>query len=181
MWVVLWDEKSCARIIPAVEDPSHHKEDAGASRRTDSLVALGLAVAVFVLDQGLKAIVRGTMRPGESIPVIPGFLSITRISNDGGAFGILGGSQVVLLVGSAIAVGIVLWMLVTGQSSRSTNVGCGLILGGAAGNLLDRISTGEVTDYIHFSFWYVFNVADAAITVGVALLLLAALRPAGRG
>ena len=180
MWVVLWDELSCARIISAVEDSSHHKEDAGASRKVDSLVALGLAVAVFALDQGLKAIVRGAMLPGESITVIPGFLSITRISNDGGAFGILSGSQVVLLIGSAIAVGIVLWMLVTGQSSRSTNVGCGLILGGAAGNLLDRISTGEVTDYIHFSFWYVFNVADAAITVGVALLLLAALRPAGR-
>ena len=63
MWVVLWAQRSCARIIPAVEDPSHHKEDAGASRRADSLVALGLAVAVFVLDQGLKAIVRGTMRP----------------------------------------------------------------------------------------------------------------------
>ena len=56
-------------------------------------------------------------------------------------------------------------------------LGCGLILGGAAGNLLDRLTTGEVTDYVHFSFWYVFNAADAAITVGVALLLLSALRP----
>jgi signal peptidase II len=177
--VVLWDQMSCASIIPVVEDPSHPKEHAWASRRADSLVALGLAAAVFVLDQGLKAIVKGAMRPGESITVIPGFLSITHIRNDGGAFGILGGSQAVLLVGSVIAVGIVLWMLITGQSSRLTTLGCGLILGGAAGNLLDRISTGEVTDYVHFSFWYVFNAADAAITVGVALLLLAALRPAG--
>ena len=174
--MVLWDEKSCARIIPAVEDPSHHKEDAGASRRADSLVALGLAVAVFALDQGLKAIVRRAIPPGESVTVIPGFLSITHISNNGGAFGILGGSQVVLLIGSVIAVGIVLWMLVTGQSSRPTTLGCGLILGGAAGNLLDRITTGEVTDYVHFSFWYVFNAADAAITVGVAALLLSTFR-----
>ena len=121
------------------------------------------------------------MRVGESDVLVPGFLSLTYIKNDGGAFGILGGSQVVLLVGSAIAVGIVLWMLVTGQSSRSTNVGCGLILGGAAGNLLDRISTGEVTDYVHFSFWYVFNAADAAITVGAAALLLTALRPERAG
>ena len=71
-------------------------------------------------------------------------------------------------------------MLFSGSASRLTIVGCGLILGGAAGNLLDRLTTGEVTDYVHFSFWYVFNAADAAITVGVATLLLTAFRPAGR-
>jgi signal peptidase II len=146
------------------------------SRRTDLLVALVLALAVFVLDQGLKAIVQGAMRPGESIPVIPDFLSITYIRNAGGAFGILGGSQVLLLVGSAVAVGVVLWMLIAGQRSRLATLACGLILGGAAGNLLDRLTTGEVTDYVHFSFWYVFNAADAAITVGVATLLLSTFR-----
>ncbi len=170
----------CARITPAVQDPPRHKEHPAESRRTGLLVALGLALAVFLLDQGLKALVEGSMRPGESIPVIPGFLSITHIRNDGGAFGILGGSQLVLLLGSIVAVGVVLWMLLAEQSSRLTTLGCGLILGGAAGNLLDRLTAGEVTDYVHFSFWYVFNAADAAITVGVAALLLAALRPAGR-
>jgi signal peptidase II len=159
-----------------VEHTPHHGEKTGVSRRTDPLVALGLALAVFVLDQGLKAIVQGSMRPGESIPVIPGFLSITYIRNDGGAFGILGGSQVLLLVGSAVAVGVVLWMLFAGQRSRLATLACGLILGGAAGNLLDRLTTGEVTDYVHFSFWYVFNAADAAITVGVATLLLSTFR-----
>ncbi len=166
---------SCARIIPAVEDPPRHKEQ---SRRTGLLVALGLALAVFLLDQGTKALVEGSMRPGESVTVIPGFLSITHIRNDGGAFGILGGSPLVLLIGSVVAVVIVIWMLLTGRPSRLTTLGCGLILGGAAGNLLDRLSTGEVTDYVHFSFWYVFNAADAAITVGVGALLLAALSPA---
>jgi signal peptidase II len=179
MWVVLWDQMSCARIIAAVEDLPRHKEHTG--RTTGLLVALGLALAVFVLDQGLKATVEGAMRPGESITVIPGFLSITHIQNDGGAFGILGGNQSVLLAGSAVAVGIVLWMLLAGRSSRLTTLGCGLILGGAAGNLLDRLSTGEVTDYIHFSFWYVFNAADAAITVGVAVLLISSLRPERSG
>jgi signal peptidase II len=71
----------------------------------------------------------------------------------------------------------VLWMLFSGPPSRLTSLGCGLILGGAAGNLLDRLATGEVTDYVHFSFWYIFNAADAAIVAGVATLLLAALRP----
>ena len=151
------------------------------SRRTDLLVALGLALAVFVLDQGLKAIVQGSMRLGESIPVIPGFLSITYIRNAGGAFGILGGSQVLLLLGSAVAVGVVLWMLLAGQRSRLATLACGLILGGAAGNLLDRLTTGEVTDYVHFSFWYVFNAADAAITIGVATLIFSTFRMQEKG
>jgi signal peptidase II len=166
----------CARISPAVENPSH-KEHATASRRTGLLASLGLALAVFVLDQGLKALVEDSMRPGESIPVISGFLSITYIRNEGGAFGILVGSPWVLLIGSVVAVCVVLWMLLAGQSSRPTILGCGLILGGAAGNLLDRLTAGEVTDYIHFSFWYIFNAADAAITVGVAILLFTALQP----
>ena len=151
------------------------------SRRGGVLWALAIAVFVFVVDRGLKALVEDSMRLGESIPLIPGFLSLTYIRNDGGAFGILGGSRVVLLLGSAVAIGVVLWMLFSGSSSRLTSLGCGLILGGAAGNLLDRLTTGEVTDYVHFSFWYIFNAADAAIVVGVATLLSAALRPQEKG
>jgi signal peptidase II len=135
------------------------------TRRTGLLFSLALALVVFVVDQGIKSVVEGSMRVGESITLMPGFLSLTYIKNDGGAFGILGGSQVVL------------WMLLSGRPSTLTMLGCGLILGGAAGNLLDRLSSGEVTDYIHFSFWYIFNAADAAIVVGVGLLLLSALRP----
>jgi len=145
------------------------------------MVALGLALAVFVLDQVLKSVVEASMRLGESIPVIPGFLSITHIRNDGGAFGILGGSQLLLLIGSAVAVGVVLWMLLAEQRSKLAMLACGMILGGAAGNLLDRLTTGEVTDYVHFSFWYVFNAADAAITVGVAALLFSAFSMQDKG
>jgi signal peptidase II len=151
------------------------------TRRTGLLFALTLALAVFVVDQGIKAIVEGSMRVGESITLITGFLNLTYIKNDGGAFGILGGSQLVLLVGSTVAVVVVLWMLLSGRPSTPTILGCGLILGGAAGNLLDRLSSGEVTDYVHFSFWYIFNAADAAIVVGVGLLLLSALRTSEKG
>jgi signal peptidase II len=160
-----------------VEPASRHEEAVGTSRLRDLLVALGLALAVFLLDRVLKALVEGSMRLGESLSVIPGLLSITHIRNEGGAFGILGGSPLVLLIGSVVAVGIVLWMLLAGQQSRLATVGCGLILGGAAGNLLDRLTTGEVTDYVHFTFWYVFNAADAAITVGATALLLTAFLP----
>jgi signal peptidase II len=151
------------------------------SRRGGVLRAFVIAIFVFILDQGVKALVGGSMQLGESIPLIPGFLSLTYIKNDGGAFGILGGSRLVLLLGSAVAIGVVLWILLSGSSSRLTSFGCGLILGGAAGNLLDRLATGEVTDYVHFSFWYIFNAADAAIVVGVAILLLSTLRSPEKG
>ncbi len=151
------------------------------SRRTSILLAFGLALGVFFVDQAIKTAVEASMRLGESIALIPGFLSLTYIKNDGGAFGILGGSQMILLIGSAVAIAVVLWILLVGESSRLTTLGCGLILGGAAGNLLDRLGSGEVTDYVHFSFWYIFNAADAAIVVGVAALLLSSLRPAQKG
>src|SRR5918912_1199654 len=151
------------------------------TRSTGLLLALALALMVFLVDQGIKHVVEGSMRVGKSIALVPGFLSLTYIKNDGGAFGILGGSQAVLLLGSTIAVVVVLWMLLSGRPSRLTMLGCGLILGGAAGNFLDRLRSGEVTDYIHFSFWYIFNAADAAIVVGVGLLLLSALRPERAG
>jgi signal peptidase II len=152
-----------------------------AGRGGGLLRALATALFVFGADQGIKALVEGSLRVGQSVPLVPGILSLTHIKNDGGAFGILGGSQVLLLLGSAVAVGVVLWMLLSGPGSRATTYGCGLILGGAAGNLLDRLTAGEVTDYVHFSFWYIFNAADAAITVGVGLLLLAAFWPEGAG
>jgi signal peptidase II len=160
---------------------SEHVERGALHRGAAVLWALAVALLVFLLDQGLKSVVEGSMRVGESIELVPGFLSLTYIKNDGGAFGILGGSQLLLLAGSAVAISVVLWMLVSGSGSRLNTLGCGLILGGAAGNLLDRLTTGEVTDYVHFSFWYIFNAADAAITVGVALLLLSALRSPEKG
>jgi signal peptidase II len=141
------------------------------------LWAVAVAVGVFFFDQGIKSLVEGSMRVGQSISIVPGLLDITYIKNDGGAFGILGGSRVLLLAGSAVAVVVVLWMLFSGKPTRLATIGCGLILGGAAGNLLDRLTSGEVTDYVHFSFWYIFNAADTAIVVGVGLLLLSALRP----
>jgi signal peptidase II len=146
------------------------------SRRGGVLWASVIALLVFVVDRGVKVFVEGSMRLGESIPLIPGFLSLTYIRNDGGAFGILGGSRLVLLIGSAVAIGVVFWILLSGSFSRLNSLGCGLILGGAAGNLVDRLASGEVTDYVHFSFWYIFNAADAAIVVGVAILLLSTLR-----
>ncbi len=151
------------------------------SRAASISLALGLALAVFLVDQGLKRLVEGSMRLGESAPLIPQVLSLTHTRNEGGAFGILGGHSGVLLLGSAVALAFVLWMLFKGTPTRATTLGCGLILGGAAGNLLDRLSAGEVTDFLDLDFWPlqqwpVFNAADVAIVLGAATLLLASLR-----
>ncbi len=77
-------------------------------------------------------------------------------------------------------------MLLSGEPSRLTSAACGLILGGAAGNLLDRLTTGEVTDYLDLQFWPlrawpIFNAADIAITTGVILLFLSAIRNPDKG
>ena len=146
------------------------------TRRASLLWAVAIASAVFVVDQAIKFLIESSMRVGQSISLVPGLLDLTYIKNNGGAFGILGGSRLILLAGSAIAVVVVLWLLFSGRPTKLTTLGCGLILGGAAGNLLDRLGSGEVTDYVHFSFWYIFNAADATIVVGVGLLLLSALR-----
>ena len=151
------------------------------TRRASLLWAVTIAVVVFVVDQGIKSLVEGSMRVGQSISLVPGLLDLTYIKNDGGAFGILGGSRLILLAGSSIAVVVVLWLLLSGKPTRLATLGCGLILGGAAGNLLDRLGSGEVTDYVHFSFWYIFNAADAAIVLGVCLLLLSSLRGPEKG
>jgi lipoprotein signal peptidase len=133
------------------------------------------------VDQGSKWYVEGALAVGESIEVVPDVLSITHIKNDGGAFGLLAGRGVILLAGGAVAVAVVVWMLFSGAPSRVTAAACGMILGGAAGNLFDRLQSGAVTDYVHFSFWYIFNAADAAIVAGVALLLLSSLRGSDDG
>lgn len=146
------------------------------SRAAGILLAFALAFVVFLVDQGLKKLIEGSMRLGESVPVIPGVLQLTYIKNAGGAFGILDGRGGLLLLGSIVAVVFVLWMLLEGPPTLLMTAGCGLVLGGAAGNLLDRLTAGEVTDYVHFSFWYVFNAADVAVVVGVSALLLATLR-----
>ena len=151
------------------------------SRAAGLGLALTLALFVFLADQSLKRHIEGSMRLGESTSLIPDVLRLTHIENAGGAFGILDGRGGLLLLGSVIAVAFVLWMLLQGPPDPVTTLGCGLILGGAAGNLLDRLTEGVVTDYLDLEFWPleawpVFNAADAAIVFGVLVLLLAALR-----
>ena len=145
-------------------------------------VELGLAIGVVVVDQAVKAVVRSNFELHESVEVIPSFFSLTRVHNYGAAFGLMNAADfpfktVVLSVVAACALAALAWYGATlPADQRLARVGLALIVGGAAGNLIDRLSAGYVIDFVDlywrdWHFW-AFNVADAAITVGVSLMIL---------
>lgn len=146
-----------------------------------------LALAVLAADQWSKWAVERHLAPGASTPVIPGLLDLTHVRNTGVAFGLLpaGGDtlRTLGLVGlGLLSLGVVLWIFRrTPVADRLLLTALGLILGGAVGNLLDRLAAGAVTDFIDFYVggwhWHTFNVADSAITVGIACMLLEMVRP----
>jgi len=151
------------------------------SRGAGLLSAALLGLAVFVADQLLKRLVEEAMVLNESRPVIQDILHLTYIENSGGAFGVLAGNQLLLMAGSVVALGVVAWMLLVQPPSKTMAAGGGLVLGGAAGNLLDRLSSGGVTDYLDFRVWPIFNLADVAIVIGVGFLVLNALFTGEKG
>jgi len=136
---------------------------------------------VLVLDQASKAVVSATLKMHEVRPLIHGLLNFTRVHNTGAAFGLLAGQASPLrtgffLVVSLVAMGVVLWMLSRLPSGQKAElVALSLILGGALGNVFDRVRLGEVVDFIDVYYrgyhWPAFNVADSAISIGVILLL----------
>ena len=143
---------------------------------------LWIALSVVIVDQIVKAIVRRHIALNESIAVIPGFFDLTRVHNTGTAFGFMNATdfpfKTVILacvaIGALAALAVYAATLPAGQ--WLARIGLALILGGAAGNLIDRIMEGYVVDFVdlYWSGWHfwAFNVADASITVGVALMIL---------
>jgi signal peptidase II len=150
-------------------------------------LAVVAALVVIVLDQATKAIVEHSMRLYESIPLLP-FFSLTYVRNTGAAFGILGqlspALRLPLFLGvTVVAMGaLVSYLRQVRADERGIAVALGGIVGGASGNLICRLRYGEVVDFLHLHYggfdWPMFNVADSAITVGVAVLLLHSLRSA---
>ncbi len=151
--------------------------------RVGSRESLGLLLAagVLVLDQVTKAMVVQHMSLHESIPVIPGFFNLTYVRNTGAAFGILsshtpGIRSVVLVLSSLLAMGFIVWIWFREKNpSWSLVIPMGMILGGALGNLLDRVRLGEVIDFLDFYWgkyhWPAFNVADSAVSLGILVFL----------
>jgi signal peptidase II len=151
------------------------------------LKAYTTAAAVFFLDRLTKWIVEAHVSFGDTRSVIPGFFDIVRAQNRGVAFGLFNESTsqwrttllVLASVAAVVGVSAVIWK--ARQLPPLSLWGFALILGGAAGNLYDRILSGLVTDFLDFYIrdyhWPAFNVADSALVVGCGLLLLDMLRP----
>ena len=137
-----------------------------------------VALAVFALDRWSKALVLGSFFPGESRLVIPRLLWWTYVQNTHGAFGLFGSSPVLLVVLAMVVLTIFAFAFRDAvQKSLLVRIGFGMIVGGAIGNIVDRLQHRWVVDFIDFkTIWpNVFNVADASITVGVGLLVLSQL------
>ena len=130
-----------------------------------------LATVVVILDQGSKALVVESISPGELVQVL-GPLDFTHSHNDGVAFGLAGGGGIFVILLAAVALVALGAFIASAPQSNLTWISGGLILGGAAGNLIDRIRIGHVTDFILLPSWPAFNLADCAITVGVILLAI---------
>jgi signal peptidase II len=139
------------------------------------VLLLATAAAVVVADQIVKKIVVGALDVGEPVDVIGSFVRFTRTSNTGGAFGLFRGhANLFMLVAAAAAVGIAAFSRMLARTSRIERAAFSLILGGAVGNLVDRIRLGAVVDFIDVGGsayrWPAFNVADSCVTIGVTLL-----------
>lgn len=115
--------------------------------------------------------------PGQSVPLIPRVLHLTYVQNTGAAFGLFKGAQWLFIGVSWLVIAYLGWRFWTGAVAPAIVVwGEALVLGGAVGNLLDRLRLGSVVDFIDVRVWPVFNVGDSAITIGVTLLLWHSLK-----
>lgn len=139
------------------------------------------AGAVVVLDQITKAIARATLEPDQTHTLIPGLFDLKLSSNPGAAFGILPDWAPLFIIIALVAIYAVVRLGHAQRASRSFSIGLGLVLGGAIGNLIDRLTSADrsVTDFLNLHIrlsgethaWPTFNIADAAIVVGAAIVL----------
>ncbi len=141
----------------------------------------GVAIATLAMDQATKAAALRLLGPDRPHPVVGHWLHLTLARNPGGAFGLLPHATLYLVAASAaIAVALLLYARIAVARSPLLTVAVGMLLGGAVGNLMDRVRLGAVIDFIDLRVWPVFNVADIAVTAGGALIVLSALLPRAR-
>jgi len=150
------------------------------------ILLVGLILLLIFLDQVSKIWVVNHFLPSSSFPVIEGFFNITLIKNPGAAFGFLANASTTLrsfffILISLLAIGLIIYYLSENRPKRMTvTVALSLILSGAVGNLIDRIRSGAVIDFLDFYVgkyhWPAFNVADSVITIGAFLIILDYLR-----
>lgn len=135
----------------------------------------GLAVLVAFLDQALKAWMLSVLELGQSQPVLAGFFHLTLVHNTGGAFGLFAHKTVYFVLLSVATIAFLIWYYRKYRQARPGIIWpVGLVLGGAVGNLADRLRLGYVVDFLDFFagewHWPAFNLADSAICVGLGIL-----------
>ena len=140
-----------------------------------------IATAVLLLDRLAKWVVASNIPLHDSITVIPGFFHLTHVQNTGAAFGLFADSTAHWKVGALVSFSVLALVIVSALLWRNshalstTTIGLSLILGGATGNLWDRMMSGHVVDFLDFYVgsyhWPAFNVADSAIVIGALLLV----------
>lgn len=136
-------------------------------------------ICVLLLDRAAKYLVSSNMQQGQTIPILQDFFHITYVKNPGAAFGILANQRWFFILAAVVVVGILIYLAHTmAQKKLWLSIILGLVAGGALGNMIDRISSGLVLDYLDFrGIWpFVFNIADSAVVIGVILLAFQLLR-----
>jgi signal peptidase II len=167
-----------------VESAAGEANRDGPSTRSGGIegVTIGVAALIVFLDQTTKALVRATIPLHSSRTIIDGVLDFTHVQNTGAAFGFLNAVDfpykptVIALVATAALISIAIYAARLSPHQRLARLGLAFILGGATGNLIDRVVAGHVVDFVDvywrtYHFW-AFNVADSAITVGVVGMML---------
>jgi signal peptidase II len=144
-------------------------------------VFLGLAACVVVADQLTKAWIVATIAPGARVSIVGDYLRLVHSQNSGALFGMFRENALLFGIASVAVVGLIVAYHARSGRSLYTSVALGLLLGGALGNLTDRLRLGYVVDFVDAGIgdlrWYTFNVADSAISIAIFLLVLAAIRP----
>lgn len=138
---------------------------------------LFLGLVILVADQLVKLYIQASMKLGQSIPVVDDIFHITYVLNPGAAFGILENQRwFFIAICVAIFIGVAVFYKSLRRESAMFRYGLGLLLGGAVGNLIDRMQTGLVTDFLDFRIWPVFNIADIGICVGAVMIVLSLMQ-----
>jgi signal peptidase II len=143
---------------------------AGSTGRAWSFAAL-VAVLVVAADQLTKHLIDGSLADGDHTDVIPGLLQLVHATNHGVAFSVSAGGPTLVLVVIGVAVAGIVGYFATHTDRPLIWLPTGMMVGGAVGNLVDRIRAGAVTDFIKLPHWPAFNLADTSITLGVVALL----------
>ncbi|MHB8399286.1 MAG: signal peptidase II [Candidatus Limnocylindrales bacterium] len=155
-----------------------------AMRRPRWLLFVTLAVTIVVVDQLVKAAIAANYQVGVPVAVVGDFVRIDVSHNQGALFGLFQGSAVIFGVGSLAVIALIVWYESRAGGSALVTLALGLLVGGAVGNLLDRLRLGYVVDFVDAGIggwrWYTFNVADAAISTAIVLLVILALLPPDR-